>query len=69
VTIAAALPLLALAASDPLQTAARGIDGAEYLRHVQTLSSDDFEGRAPGTRGEKQTVEYLKRHGFSDFSA
>jgi Zn-dependent M28 family amino/carboxypeptidase len=61
VTIAAALPLLALAASDPLQTAARGIDGAEYLRHVQTLSSDDFEGRAPGTRGEKQTVEYLKR--------
>lgn len=30
-------------------------------RHVQTLSSDEFEGRAPATRGEKMTVDYLIR--------
>lgn len=27
--------------------------------HVATLSSDEFGGRAPGTRGEELTVEYL----------
>ncbi|MGI8705892.1 MAG: M28 family metallopeptidase [Sphingomicrobium sp.] len=29
--------------------------------HVQTLSSDAFEGRAPATQGEKMTVDYLVR--------
>jgi hypothetical protein len=27
--------------------------------HITTLASDAFEGRAPGTRGETLTVEYL----------
>ena len=31
----------------------------------RSLSSDDFEGRAPGTRGETQTVGYLKKQ-FAD---
>lgn len=30
------------------------------LTHIETLSSDAFEGRAPGTPGEDRTVEYLK---------
>jgi Zn-dependent M28 family amino/carboxypeptidase len=29
------------------------------LRHIQVLSSDAFEGRAPGTKGETLTTEYL----------
>jgi Zn-dependent M28 family amino/carboxypeptidase len=29
------------------------------LRHIRVLSSDDFEGRGPATRGEQKTVEYL----------
>lgn len=29
--------------------------------HIRTLSSDAFEGRAPATRGEDQTVAYLIR--------
>jgi len=29
------------------------------FEHVETLSSDDFEGRAPATEGEELTVEYL----------
>ena len=34
---------------------------SELLRHIQTLSSDDFEGRAPGTKGETLTVDYLRQ--------
>jgi hypothetical protein len=31
------------------------------LRHVKVLASDEFEGRAPASRGEELTVEYLAR--------
>ncbi|HEU4387136.1 MAG TPA: hypothetical protein VFV34_05025 [Blastocatellia bacterium] len=29
------------------------------LRHIKVLASDEFEGRAPGTKGEGLTVNYL----------
>ncbi|HSZ58063.1 MAG TPA: M20/M25/M40 family metallo-hydrolase [Tepidisphaeraceae bacterium] len=29
------------------------------MSHIRVLSSDDFEGRAPGTPGEEKTVNYL----------
>jgi hypothetical protein len=29
------------------------------LRHTEILSSDEFEGRAPGTPGEERTVAYI----------
>ena len=29
-----------------------------YREHLRILSSDEFEGRAPGTRGEELTIEY-----------
>ena len=33
---------------------------AEVLeKHISTLASDEFEGRAPGTKGEAKTIEYL----------
>ncbi|MDI1243198.1 MAG: M20/M25/M40 family metallo-hydrolase [bacterium] len=35
------------------------IEGNNILRHVKTLASDKFEGRAPGTRGEELTVKYV----------
>ena len=35
------------------------IDTKELLAHVKTLSSDEFEGRAPGTKGEELSVTYL----------
>ncbi len=35
------------------------IDTATALRHMQRLSSDEFEGRAPGSTGEEKTVGYL----------
>lgn len=33
---------------------------ADYRRHIEVLSSDAFEGRAPGTEGEKKTIAYVE---------
>ena len=52
---AAALFVPALAAAQPAPT----FDPARLSRHVQTLSSDAYEGRGPATRGETMTVDYL----------
>jgi Zn-dependent M28 family amino/carboxypeptidase len=35
------------------------IDADAVLAHTKKLSSDEFEGRAPGTKGEELTVRYL----------
>jgi Zn-dependent M28 family amino/carboxypeptidase len=35
------------------------IDGNGLLTHTKVLSSDEYEGRAPGTKGEELTVKYL----------
>jgi Zn-dependent M28 family amino/carboxypeptidase len=35
------------------------IEGRAVLEHTKVLSSDAFEGRAPGTPGEERTVAYL----------
>ena len=35
------------------------IDSDALLAHTKTLSSDEFEGRGPGTKGEDRSVEYL----------
>ncbi len=34
---------------------------ASYRRHIEVLSSDTFEGRAPGTEGEKKTLAYIEQ--------
>ncbi|HEY1075769.1 MAG TPA: M28 family metallopeptidase [Fontimonas sp.] len=35
------------------------ITAEDLLRHIKVLSSDEYEGRAPGTLGEEKTVSYL----------
>jgi Zn-dependent M28 family amino/carboxypeptidase len=35
------------------------ISAADYERHLATLAADDFEGRKPGTAGERRTIDYL----------
>ena len=35
------------------------VDTVAVLAHITALASDDFEGRAPGSRGEERTSEYL----------
>jgi Zn-dependent M28 family amino/carboxypeptidase len=36
------------------------IDSQPILEHIKVLSSDEFEGRAPGTKGEELTVNYIQ---------
>lgn len=43
-------------ALDPARDA---LTSAGIMRHIQVLSDDSLEGRAPGTPGEEKTVRYL----------
>jgi hypothetical protein len=45
--------------SPEIQAALASITSEELLRHVKVLASDQYEGRAPGSRGEELTVNYL----------
>ena len=52
---------LLLAGNYALATAdSVAIDGKSFVKHIQVLASDAFEGRKPGTVGEEKTVQYLK---------
>src|SRR5262249_44018667 len=52
--------LAALAAPVPeLAPALQRLRPGDVLQHIRTLSSDEFEGRAPATKGEELTVHYL----------
>src|SRR6187455_2133159 len=35
------------------------VDANALLSHTRVLSSDEYEGRGPGTKGEELTVRYL----------
>ena len=35
-------------------------EASRMLEHIRVLSSDEFEGRAPGSKGEALTVQYLE---------
>jgi len=45
--------------TDERTEAAAQIDTERLSEIVKILASDEFEGRAPGTPGDKKTVEYL----------
>lgn len=45
--------------TDPLEVAGTLITEKSMLNHIETLSSDEFAGRAPASRGEDLTVDYL----------
>jgi Zn-dependent M28 family amino/carboxypeptidase len=34
--------------------------GERLLNHIRMLSSDEFEGRAPGSKGEQLTIKYME---------
>jgi Zn-dependent M28 family amino/carboxypeptidase len=44
---------------DRLQPALEAITPDGLLAHIKVLASDDFEGRAPGTKGEDLSVKYI----------
>jgi Zn-dependent M28 family amino/carboxypeptidase len=47
--------------SADVKNAAATINSDDLMRHIKVLSSDEFEGRAPGSRGEELTVDYLTK--------
>ena len=44
------------APADPVESAVEAMTEAGYRRHVETLASDEFGGRAPASPGEELTV-------------
>src|SRR5947209_15021991 len=42
-----------------LKPALDSITADDLLKHIKTLSSDEFEGRGPGTHGEELSVGYI----------
>ncbi|MEX2116747.1 MAG: M28 family metallopeptidase [Bacteroidota bacterium] len=62
------LLLFFLSCSGPngdISPALESISSAQLLDHIKVLSADEFEGRAPGSKGEDLTVDYLIRQ-FKD---
>src|SRR5436853_6746112 len=56
------LPALAFAADQPSlppKGAADTITASDLLKHIKVLASDEFEGRAPGSKGEELSVKYI----------
>lgn len=61
ITFLFGLLLLVSCSKDPgFRKAYNSISTGEMKKHVSMLASDEFIGRAPFTRGEELTVEYLK---------
>ncbi|MCH7807053.1 MAG: M28 family peptidase [Proteobacteria bacterium] len=61
----AALVALGLAACEAPPEVVSGtntINAADLANHIETLSSDEFEGRAPSSPGEEKTVAYIAEY-------
>ncbi|HVF72049.1 MAG TPA: M28 family peptidase [Chthoniobacterales bacterium] len=51
-------------AAEPLtvpKEAADVITAADLLKHIKVLASDEYEGRAPGSKGEELSVKYIEQ--------
>src|SRR5512141_2066733 len=59
----APVALFAAGCAQPPRTApsAPAFSEANYRKHIEVLASDAFEGRAPGTAGEKKTLDYIEQ--------
>jgi Zn-dependent M28 family amino/carboxypeptidase len=44
----------------PPAAALASVSGDRILGHIRVLSSDEFEGRGPGSKGEQLTIKYLE---------
>ena len=51
--------LAAVAPIEPPKEALSAIDDAGLLEHIKVLGSDKFEGLAPGSKGEEESVKYI----------
>ena len=56
------LGAMALAADQsalPPNDALDAMTATDLLKHIKVLASDEFEGRAPGSKGEELSVKYI----------
>ena len=56
------LSCLVLSGADPSPVPARALNAITpegILKHIKVLASDEFEGRAPATPGEKKSLDYI----------
>src|SRR3984893_3307165 len=54
------LSVCSIAQAQPVpKEAAEAITAANLLKHIKVLASDEFEGRAPGSKGEELSVKYI----------
>jgi len=60
--ILAGAVLLTACSSGPSapDAATAAISGENILQHIRVLASDEYEGRAPGSKGEQLTLKYLE---------
>ncbi len=54
------LGLFASELKDKLKPGLDAITPEKMLAHIKTLSSDEFEGRAPGSKGEELSIKYIE---------
>ena len=47
-------------APSPPEAALQSFTADVLVKHIRTLSSDEFEGRGPGSKGEQLTIKYLE---------
>jgi Zn-dependent M28 family amino/carboxypeptidase len=47
-------------APSPPDAALQSFSADALMKHIRTLSSDEFEGRGPGSKGEQLTIRYLQ---------
>src|SRR5690349_18287405 len=58
-SVAQKRPVAKANALGPSKSALDVITADRVMSHIKTLSSDEFEGRAPGTRGEELSINYI----------
>ncbi len=44
-----------------IKTANESITSDDLVQHIKTLASNQFQGRAPSSKGEQKTMQYLKQ--------
>src|SRR5688572_29877804 len=53
-------PVTTAGAPPELKAGFDAIQANDIMQHTRILSSDEYEGRGPGTKGEELTVKYLE---------
>jgi Zn-dependent M28 family amino/carboxypeptidase len=59
ILLASSIAALAADPEDKLRPSLEAVTPDGMLAHIKVLSSDEFEGRSPGTKGEELSVNYI----------